>query len=149
MSQPTRILLSLVIGLIGGIAVAARSPAAAEWAILLAQPIGTAWLNALQMTVVPLVVSLLVTGVAATAEAAKAGRLAARAIILYVALLFCSAAAAAVLTPLFLELVPLPAASAAALRAFEILGFQTGIAHQPGTHLSGIGNQELGSIDGF
>ncbi len=42
--------------------------------IVIAEPIGTAWLNALQMTIVPLVVSLLVTGVAATAEAACAGR---------------------------------------------------------------------------
>ncbi|WP_335298341.1 dicarboxylate/amino acid:cation symporter [Sphingomonas adhaesiva] len=83
----------------------------------MAEPIGTAWLHALQMTIVPLVVSLLVTGVAATAEAARAGRLAGRAIALYVTLLFLSATLAAVLTPLFLSIAPLPAASATALRA--------------------------------
>ena len=117
MSQATRILLSLVVGLSAGIALAAFQPAWVPGVASVAEPIGSAWLHGLQMTIVPLVVSLLVTGVAATAEAAKAGRLAARAIALYVALLFCSAAAAAVLTPLFLELVPLPAASAAALRS--------------------------------
>ncbi|WP_294191464.1 cation:dicarboxylase symporter family transporter [uncultured Sphingomonas sp.] len=117
MSQATRILLSLVIGLSAGIALAALAPAYVPDVASVAEPIGSAWLHGLQMTIVPLVVSLLVTGVAATAEAAKAGRLAARAIALYVVLLFCSAAAAAVLTPLFLELVPLPAASAAALRS--------------------------------
>ncbi|MBW6524528.1 dicarboxylate/amino acid:cation symporter [Sphingomonas sp. RHCKR47] len=116
MSQATRILLSLVVGLSGGIALAAFAPGWVPGVAGVAEPIGSAWLHGLQMTIVPLVVSLLVTGVAATAEAAKAGRLAARAIALYVGLLFCSAAAAAVLTPLFLELVPLPAASAAALR---------------------------------
>ncbi len=116
MSQATRILLSLVVGLSGGIALAAFAPSWVPGVAGVAEPIGSAWLHGLQMTIVPLVVSLLVTGVAATAEAAKAGRLAARAIALYVGLLFCSAAAAAVLTPLFLQLVPLPAASAAALR---------------------------------
>lgn len=116
MSQATRILLSLVVGLSAGIALAAFAPGWVPGVADVAEPIGSAWLHGLQMTIVPLVVSLLVTGVAATAEAAKAGRLAARAIALYIGLLFCSAAAAAVLTPLFLQLVPLPAASAAALR---------------------------------
>ena len=117
MSQASRILLSLVAGLGAGVVLAARAPGAVPGVIAVAEPIGTAWLHALQMTIVPLVVSLLVTGVAATAEAARAGRLAGRAIALYVSLLFLSAVAAALLTPLVLALVPLPAASAAALRA--------------------------------
>ncbi|MEH3102091.1 dicarboxylate/amino acid:cation symporter [Sphingomonas adhaesiva] len=117
MTQATRILLSLVVGLSAGIALAAFAPGAVPGATAVAEPIGTAWLHALQMTIVPLVVSLLVTGVAATAEAARAGRLAARAIALYVTLLFLSAVMAALLTPLFLSVAPLPAASAAALRA--------------------------------
>ena len=117
MTQATRILLSLVAGLTAGIALATFAPGAVPGATAVAEPIGTAWLHALQMTIVPLVVSLLVTGVAATAEAARAGRLAGRAIALYVTLLFLSAVMAAVLTPLFLSIAPLPAASAAALRA--------------------------------
>ena len=117
MSQATRILLSLIAGLIGGIALAAFAPGAVAPVTSVAQPIGTAWLNALQMTIIPLVVALLITGVAATAEAAQAGRLAARAIALYVVLLALSATAAALLTPLFLEIAPIPAASAASLRA--------------------------------
>ncbi|MDT8760046.1 dicarboxylate/amino acid:cation symporter [Sphingomonas psychrotolerans] len=117
MSQPTRILLALIAGLIVGALFAAYAPqtglAVAEWA----QPIGQAWLNGLQMTIVPLVVALLITGVTATAEAAQAGRLAGRAIALYVTVLFLSAAAAAILTPLFLQIAPLPQESAASLRA--------------------------------
>jgi proton glutamate symport protein len=66
---------------------------------------------------VPLVVALLVTGVAASAQAARAGKLATRALILFVALLWTSALTAALLTPLFLELFPLPADSIASLRA--------------------------------
>ncbi len=117
MSQSTRILLALVIGLIAGIALAAAAPGAAETAARVAQPIGQAWLNALQMTIVPLVFSLLVTGVAATAEAAQAGRLAGRAVGLYLIVMAASAIVAAFLTPLFLAIVPIPAESAAALRS--------------------------------
>jgi Na+/H+-dicarboxylate symporter len=117
MSQPTRILFSLIAGLILGALLAAFAPSAALTAADWAQPIGQAWLNGLQMTIVPLVVALLITGVAATAEAAQAGRLAGRAIALYVTVLFLSAVAAAILTPLFLYVVPLPRESADALRS--------------------------------
>jgi Na+/H+-dicarboxylate symporter len=117
MSQPTRILLSLLAGLAVGALLAAYSPQGALTAATWAQPVGQAWLNGLQMTIVPLVVALLITGVTATAEAAQAGRLAGRAIALYVLLLFLSAITAALLTPLFLQIAPLPQESAASLRA--------------------------------
>lgn len=117
MGPSTRILIALVAGIATGVALAALAPGAVDPVASAAQPIGQAWLNALQMTIVPLVVALLVTGVTATAEAAAAGRLAGRAIALYVTMLAVSATAAAVLTPLFLEIAPLPAASAAELRA--------------------------------
>lgn len=126
MSQSTRILLALVVGLVGGIILAAIAPAAVEPTASVAQPIGQTWLNALQMTIVPLVFSLLVTGVAATAEAAQAGRLAGRAVLLYVMVMFGSALAAGLLTPVFLEIAPLPAGSGAALR--QAL---TGVAPNP------------------
>lgn len=117
MSQPTRILLSLIVGLALGVAVAAFAPSAAPGLLTVIEPIGTAWLNALQMTIIPLVVSLLVTGIAATAQAVRAGRIAARSIALILLIMSASAVIAAFLTPLFLRLVPLPASSAAALRA--------------------------------
>lgn len=126
MGPSTRILIALVAGIATGIALAALAPGAVDPVASAAQPIGQAWLNALQMTIVPLVVALLVTGVTATAEAAAAGRLAGRAIALYVTMLAVSASAAAVLTPLFLEIAPLPAASAAELR-----GALTGVAAVP------------------
>ena len=87
MSAPTRILIALVIGLGAGIAAVATGGAWVEQAITIAEPIGGMWLNALRMTIVPLVVALLVTGVAASAVAARASKLATRALVLYVALL--------------------------------------------------------------
>ncbi len=117
MSQPTRILLSLVVGLALGVLLAAQAPGAVPGVLLGAEPIGTAWLNALQMTIIPLVVSLLVTGIAATAQAVRAGRIAARAIAVILTIMGLSAVLAAFLTPLLLRLAPLPIDSAAALRA--------------------------------
>ena len=112
----TRILASLGAGLVLGVALAAFAPGAVPGTVGVAQPIGTAWLNGLQMTVIPLVFSLLVTGIAATAEAARSGALAARAISVILAIMVASAVAAAILTPLLLDVAPMPAASAAALR---------------------------------
>ena len=110
-------MLALVLGIAGGIALAALAPGAVAPALAVIQPIGTLWLNGLQMTVIPLVVSLLVTGVASTAEAASAGRLAARTIVGSLVLLGINALAAALVTPLILDAVPIPTAAARALRA--------------------------------
>lgn len=116
LSQPTRILLALVVGLALGLLSARTGGAWVEQAVAIAEPIGGLWLNALQMTIVPLVVSLLITGIAASAEAARASRLAGRAIVLFIVLLWTSSALAMLLTPALLELWPLPVEAAAALR---------------------------------
>ena len=115
MSQPTRVLVALVLGLALGIAAAGSGWV--ESVIAIAEPIGTAWLNALRMTIVPLVTSLLIVGIAATAEAARAGRLTARSLAIFIVLIWTSATLGALLTPLFLDLFPLPTASAGALRS--------------------------------
>lgn len=138
MSQPTRILLSLLAGLAVGAALATWSPQGALTAAAWAQPVGQAWLNGLQMTIVPLVLALLITGVTATAEAAQAGRLAGRAIALYVTLLFLSALLAAVLTPLFLKIAPLPQGSADSLRAALAGAEKIGPVPPIGEFLAGI-----------
>jgi proton glutamate symport protein len=117
MSQATRILLALVAGLALGIATLAWAPAIAPAAANVADPIGTLWLNGLRMTIVPLLVALLVTGIAQTAKAAKAGAIAGRALAWIVVLMTSSAILGAILTPLFLEIAPMPAASAEALRS--------------------------------
>lgn len=117
MSRPVRILLALLIGLAAGIASVATGGAWVDQATNIAEPIGGMWLNALRMTIVPLVVSLLVTGIAATALAARASKLAFRSMILFVSILWAATLVAAVVTPLLLNLFPLPEESAASLRA--------------------------------
>ena len=116
MSQATRILLSLLLGLAIGIAIAGFAPGAVDPTTAVAGPIGNAWLAGLQMTVIPLVTALLITGVAQTAEAASAGKVAARGIALFITGVFVTGAVAALVTPLLLDLAPVPADAAAALR---------------------------------
>lgn len=117
MSQATRILLALALGLAAGIALAAQAPGAVDQAVGVAQPIGTMWLNALRMTIVPLVVALLVTGIAATAQAARASKLAFRAIVLFLVVLWISSATGAAVTLGLLSAFPLGGELATALRA--------------------------------
>ncbi|MEZ0244718.1 MAG: dicarboxylate/amino acid:cation symporter [Sphingomonas sp.] len=115
--QATRILAALVLGLAAGIAGAAMIPDRALGWTGYAEPIGTMWLNGLRMAIVPLVVGLLITGIAQTAEAARAGRLAGRSILVFIVILWSSSILAAILTPLILDLWPLHGGAAEALRA--------------------------------
>lgn len=112
MSQTARILVALMAGLAIGI-VGSRT----GWDELatLAEPIGALWLDALRMTVVPLVIALLVTGIARTADSARGGGLALRSVMSFVALLAASTLIAAFLVPALLRLWPMPADAAAGL----------------------------------
>ncbi|MDT9598283.1 dicarboxylate/amino acid:cation symporter [Sphingosinicella rhizophila] len=116
MSQATRILLALVAGLLLGIVSASSGGDWVGTAIAVAEPVGGLWLDALRMTIVPLVVALIIIGIADSAEAARANRLAGRAILLFILVLWSSAILAALLTPFLLELWPMPAEAADALR---------------------------------
>lgn len=115
MSQATRILLALVIGLAAGIVAASAAPDVATAMLNVADPVGSAWLHGLQMVIVPLIVALLVVGVAAGAEAARAGRIAGRAIATFVGILWINTLMAAAVMPLLLRQWPLPAEWAAAI----------------------------------
>ena len=138
MSRPVRIFLSLIAGLVLGALAAANGPVGAMLADV-AEPIGGLWLDGLRMTVIPLVVALLVTGIASGADAARAGGVARRTLMLIAAILLASAATAALVTPLLLDLFPLPAASAGALKA-ALGGSHGAVPPQPGlgTFLRGI-----------
>ena len=81
------------------------------------EPVGTLWTNTVRMTVIPLVVALIVTGVAATADPRRLGRLGARALPLFVGLLLASGMFALLVAPLSLDRLHIPLEVAADLRA--------------------------------
>ena len=111
----------LVLGaLLGGLLLGAlsnRLGTIREPLITVASTVGGLWLDALKMTVIPLIISLLVTGVVSGADQARAGRIAGRSVLFFVIVLTASAAFGTIAMPLLLEAFPLPAEAAAALRA--------------------------------
>ena len=74
-SPAARATLGLAAGLIVGIAIVASGSASARAAAVALEPIGTMWVNAIRMTIVPLVVSLLIAslGAESRSDAADAG----------------------------------------------------------------------------
>ena len=85
MSFTVRVLFGLVIGLALGIAV---SPSGSAWLArvpALVEPVGLLFVNAIRMTVIPLVASGLIVGVASMSDARAVGRLGGRALGVFVA----------------------------------------------------------------
>ena len=117
MTSTVRVLLGLLVGVALGLLLTAIQPGLAGELATVTQPIGALWLNALQMTVVPLVVALVILGVASTRNAAQSGRTARRAIVAFLLLLCAGAAFAAVYAPFQLTLLPHDPALVDSLRA--------------------------------
>jgi proton glutamate symport protein len=117
MSSSMRIVFGLVAGLAAGVAIAAIDVPALGRLVTLLEPIGQLWLNALRMTVVPLVIAMLITGIASAAESATGGRSTVRALVLFLLFLTGAALLAAVLIPAALTLWPVHADAAANIRA--------------------------------
>jgi Na+/H+-dicarboxylate symporter len=117
MSFGTRVVIGLVAGLaVGALLAAAHNPSLLQ-VISALEPVGTLWLDALRMTVIPLIVSMLITGIVSAAETAATGRVATRALVLFVIGLTVAGILAAVLMPLFLSWWPVSREAAEALRA--------------------------------
>ncbi|MEO7815377.1 MAG: cation:dicarboxylase symporter family transporter [Sphingomicrobium sp.] len=111
------VLLALVAGLIVGALAAKAGDGLREPALQAATIVGGLWLDALKMTVIPLIVALLVTGIARGAEAASAGRIAGRSVLWFVIVCTASAVFGTLAMTMLLSLFPLPGNAAEALRA--------------------------------
>ena len=114
MSLTSRVLLALVLGLALGIALATVLPP--EWRVVASwvEPVGTIWTRALQMTVLPLVVTLLFTGV--LSGGAGIGSLGFRGVVLFAVLLLLVAGATVMIAPAIFANVAIDPVAAAALR---------------------------------
>ncbi|HWN07577.1 MAG TPA: cation:dicarboxylase symporter family transporter [Steroidobacteraceae bacterium] len=116
-------MLGLGLGAALGLTLESTNPALATAAADIARPVGRLWLNALQMTIVPLVVALVILGVNTASDAAASGRIARTALLAFVLLLAGGAAFAAAAAPFMLSLLPRDAALVEALR--EAIGTPT------------------------
>lgn len=126
-----RVVIGLIAGLILGSVLAATSSVAAARVAAVFQPLGQLWVNAIRMTVVPLVVALLFVAVAGR-DAASArssgqgeqtsaerglGRVGLMTLIVFFGLLAFAALVAILLAPPLIDDLHLTAAAAASLRA--------------------------------
>ncbi|HEV2150350.1 MAG TPA: cation:dicarboxylase symporter family transporter [Longimicrobiaceae bacterium] len=116
MSLTSRILLALAAGLGGGILLSVIDRPSLFAIASAVEPLGTLWVSALQMTVIPLVVSLLVTGIASATQAQAMGRLGAKALVLFLVLLTAAAAFTALAAPPLFSWLSIDPATAASLR---------------------------------
>ncbi|MEO9216171.1 MAG: cation:dicarboxylase symporter family transporter [Rhodanobacter sp.] len=121
MSATSRVLTGLVAGALIGLLLVGWNPALALQVANVAQPIGKLWLNALQMTVVPLVLALVVIGVNTATDAAASGRIARRAIVVFIVLLIVGALFTALAAPWVFRLFPHNPTLAAALDHAAVL----------------------------
>lgn len=81
------VLVALIAGLAAGAAAQVWGIPGGVGTVSLIEALGTLWLNALKMTIIPLVFGLLVTGIASIADAASTGRLALKAMAVFAGIL--------------------------------------------------------------
>ena len=110
-----------LIGLLAGLPAGALIAASARPALLAlasaVEVVGTLWINAILMTIVPLVVSKVIVSIAGAQDPRTVGRAGWRAGLLFLALLIVTATIAIAVMPPIFAWLPIDPAAAAALRA--------------------------------
>src|SRR2546423_15695686 len=102
MKEPTQVLVGLGAGLGVGLAIAASHTPPLLSAADAVAPVGTLWVNAIRMTVIPLVVSLVIPGVASVSDVKAVGRLGGRTLAVFIAML---AVATLIMIPMAIALL--------------------------------------------
>ncbi|HYI43039.1 MAG TPA: cation:dicarboxylase symporter family transporter [Sphingomicrobium sp.] len=109
------VLGALIVGLLLGMIARGATGGAPSSVLAVATTIGSLWLDALKMTVIPLVVALLITGVAQNSEAARAGRVAGRTVLWVVIICTASAIFGMALMQFLVSVFPLSPTAGTAL----------------------------------
>jgi proton glutamate symport protein len=113
----SRVLLALLAGLVVGTAVGWMGNALLLSIVRGVAPIGTLWINAVRMTVVPLVVALLFTSIAGAPRTGVIGREAIASVATFAGILLFAAAIAWLLGPAVIDDMRVTPETSAALRA--------------------------------
>lgn len=106
MKESTRVLAALGVAVAVGIAIGASGNTTLIHAADSIAPIGALWVNAIRMTVIPLVVSLLITGVASAADVKSIGRLGGRSLFVFLSLMLLMSAIMIPVTSFVFTLLP-------------------------------------------
>lgn len=106
MKESTRVLVALGVAIVGGALIGASGNLTLVQAADSIAPVGTLWVNAIRMTVIPLVVSLLITGVAGASDVKSIGRLGKRTLVVFFGLLILISAIVIPVASLVFKLLP-------------------------------------------
>jgi proton glutamate symport protein len=117
MSLALKVLVALIAGLALGLGIVSSGSPALAHLVPVIEPIGTLWVSAIRMTIIPLVVSSLIVGVGGAADPASVGRVGARALLLFIAILGAATLVALLAGPPILASIHIDPAAAASLRA--------------------------------
>jgi proton glutamate symport protein len=115
MSPTGKALTGLTVGLVAGSAISLAADPRWLPVTRIAEAVGTLWVNAILMTVIPLIVSSLVVGVASAASPRMIGRVGGRAVAVFVILLVAAAVVSALALPAVMSWMPSDPAAAASL----------------------------------
>ena len=116
MSMARQVVIAVFAGLLVGIAISSRGAGTLIGLTSFAEVMGSLWVNAIRMTVLPLVVSLLIVAIGSAADSGILGRLGGRTLLLFLAMLCASAIFAALLAPLLFVWFPSEHLAATALK---------------------------------
>jgi len=111
-----RVIAGLVAGFLLGLMLAGGSSPAAATAVAICATVGTLFVNLIRMTVIPLVASMLVAGVAGIASSGHFGRAGARIVAVALGLLVAASIGSMIVAIPILDRVPIDQAAALALR---------------------------------
>ena len=115
---------ALALGLMLGATLGRAEAPGLEGLLAILEPIGTVWINAVRMTIIPLVVSLLIVAVASSGSLRSMGRLGGTALTFFVVVLSAVALFTALLGPPLLSYLSIDAQASADLRATASSGSQ-------------------------
>jgi proton glutamate symport protein len=141
MKESTRVLVAIAGAVAGGAVIAATGSTVLLAVADTVAPVGTLWVNAIRMTVIPLVISLVITGVASATSTKGVGRIGGRTLGVFVLLLTGVALVVVPLTRLVFSLLPIDAGARPPLPAgaAEAAGQLTGAQAQTfGTWLTSL-----------
>lgn len=114
-SPTARVVVALVAAFALGILISVSGDDALLTLAAATEPVGTLWINALRMTVIPLVVSLIVVSVSRFADIRSAGRTGGRTLLLFAAFLIGTCVFAVLTVPVLFQWLPTGTQTTAAL----------------------------------
>ena len=116
-TSAARVLLALIAGLLAGAAIAALDSPALRTVAAVIEPVGSIWVRALQMILIPLVLSLLVTGILATVDTDATARLGATALGVFLTLLVGTALVSLLVATPLVSRIPIDPETTSMMRA--------------------------------